>query len=185
MTTPIPDREPDIFYAGDTLKFRIAEGDYPAPTWSLEYSLVRDGEQITFSSTNDEGSHLVNVAATTTADWGVGMYNWIAQAVKGAEKYTLRRGQIDIRSDFAAAGAGLDARTHVKKVLDALEATILGKASKDQLSYTINSRSISRMSADEVTTWHSHYTALYRDELDAERISRGQKSKSKIRVRFN
>lgn len=80
---------------------------------------------------------------------------------------------------------GNDEQSHVKKVLDALEAVIEGKASKDQLSYSIQGRSLSRMSWTEILMVYDKYKALYFREKQAARIKKGLKTGSNIQVRFN
>ena len=146
--------------------------------------MVKDGTQIQFSGTADNGDHLINVDEATTASYATGTYNYIGRVTDGVDVFRARRGQIEIRADFAAASSGSDARTHVKKVLDALEAMIEGKATKDQLSYSIQGRSLSRLSPADVIQFHNHYKSLYQAELAAERVSRDVGSRNKVLVRF-
>lgn len=183
MTTPsIPTKEPERFYAGDTLKFKINLPDYPPATWTITYSLVSAAVLIQFSGSAYEGVHLVNVDEVTTAGYTPGTYNYIARVTNGTDVFTVRRGQMKILADFS--DAAVDGRSHVKKTLDALELTIEGKASKDQLNYAINGRSLSRMSPSELIDWHTHYLALYQQEIADERVSRGQATGNKIKARF-
>jgi hypothetical protein len=69
-------------------------------------------------------------------------------------------------------------------VLDALEAVIEGKATSDQLSYSIAGRSISKMSPAEILQWRDLYKTEYQREMDAEKISQGIESPRRIGVRF-
>lgn len=184
MAVPIPYREPEFFYAGETLKFKLNLSDYDPSSWTITYSLVKDGTQIQFSGTADNGDHLINVDEATTASYATGTYNYVGRVTDGVDVFQARRGQIEIRADFAAASSGSDARTHVKKVLDALEAMIEGKATKDQLSYSIQGRSLSRLSPADVIQFHNHYKSLYQAELAAERVSRDVGSRNKVLVRF-
>ena len=80
MAYDIPTDIPTLFTAGDTLKFTKELADYlPADGWTLTYSLVKSSAQIQFSaSDNGDGTHLVNVATTTTDDWTAGDYRWQA-----------------------------------------------------------------------------------------------------------
>jgi len=178
--------EPSVFVAGDTLKFkRYFAGYPPADGWVLSYALVMDSYRIGFSgSDNGDGYHLINVSASNTKDWKTGQYRWQAYVSKGSERYSVASGEMEIQPDFASRTDGYDARSHVKQVLDALEAVILKKASKDQLRYSIAGMTLEKMSPGDLIRWHNHYTRLYRQELEAERIAQGLSPARKIQVRF-
>lgn len=187
MAPTIPTKEPATFTAGDTLKFKRYHAEYPpADGWTLSYALVADGAQITFSgSDNGDGYHLINVSAATTAGWASGYYRWQAYVTHtSGERHQMGAGEMELKPDFASQGAGYDGRTHVKKTLDALEATLEGKASRDQQSYTINGRSLERMAPGELLKWHSHYKRLYRQERQAADLANGVGGGSTIQVRF-
>ena len=77
-----------------------------------------------------------------------------------------------------------DPRTHARKVLDALEALIEGKASKDQQSYSIAGRSISRLSPGELLEWRDRYRVEVAAEARAEKIKNGGMHAGIIKVRF-
>lgn len=134
MATPeIPTVEPSVFVAGDTLKFTREHSDYlPADGWVLSYAMVNASAQIAITgSDNGDGTHLINVAAATTASWSVGVYRWQAYVTKSAtsERYRVGIGEIEIRTNFAAQTSGYDARSTWVQTLDALEAAMLTLAS--------------------------------------------------------
>ena len=186
MAFTVPTKTPEKIIIGDTLTFTLSFPDFlPADGWALSFALVTDGNQETFSSSdNGDGTHLINVAGTVTANYTAGEYRYRVRATKGTDVHTVETGRTEIAADYAAADTGLDDREHVKKVLDALEATILGKASKDQASYSIANRSISRMSPTELIEWRNTYRAEYNVMLEADKAAKGQATGRKIRVRF-
>ena len=181
----IPTVEPSEIIAGDTLKFQKSLSDYSSSTWTLTYYLLKSGTQITFSASASGTDHLVNVSNTTTAGWAAGIYKWESYISKTGERYKISSGTIEIKPNLAAQTTGYDARSHVKKVLDAIEAVIEGRASRTDLSYTINDRTIQHMGPEELIKWHSHYKKLYMQELQAEKIKQGLTPDSKVLVRFN
>lgn len=184
MTFTVPSVEPDRLVAGVTWKWTLDSGFDPA-TWTLSYALVRTAEQITFSaSDNGDGTHLVNVAAATTAGYGAGLYRWQSFVSDGSDRHKLSAGEIEVVTDYAGESSGFDGRSHVKTVLDALEATIAGKATSDQLSVSIGDASLSRMSPAELIEWHSAYQQFYRQEQDAAKAARGFGGQGFVRVRF-
>jgi len=180
----IPSTEPSEIVAGDTLKFKKSLSDYPATIWTLTYYLLKSGTQITFSGTADGTDHLINIANTVTALYTAGIYKWEAYISKTGERYKIAEGTITIKTNLAAQTAGYDARSHVKKVLDSIEAAVEGRATRTDLAYTINGRSISHMAPAELIKWHSHYKILYQQELNAEKIKQGLATGRKILTRF-
>ena len=53
--------------------------DYPASKWTLTYYLRKDGAAATsFSATADGDTHLVTIAAATTAGYAAGVYDFIS-----------------------------------------------------------------------------------------------------------
>ena len=70
MAITIPETEPLEFYAGETVKFKRTDlFDYPAPTWTLYYTLQKTGTRIQFNSSQDGSttSHLISRTPATTA----------------------------------------------------------------------------------------------------------------------
>jgi len=184
--TNIPTVEPAEFTVGDTLKFtKAVAGHLPADGWALTYALVMNQKHIALtSSDNGDGTYLVNVAAATTADWPAGEYKWQAYVTKATDRFLAGFGVIKLLPDYATQTDGLDDRSIIKQTLDALEATIKGKASKDQLSYSIAGRSLQAMTPEDLIKWHSHYKTLYRQEIEAMRVANGLESGRIIRTRF-
>jgi hypothetical protein len=181
---PVPTTEPESLTAGDTLTFKVSEADYPASDgWTLEYVLQNGTAIQSFSSTASGDDHLVTVAATATAGWAPGDYTWTARATKAAEKYSIRRGRITVTADLTSAA---DQRSHAEKVLDALEAMLEGKATKDQQGYSIAGRSISRMTPTEIREWRDDYSKKVAAQRRKEARERGEtKPSTFVRTRFH
>lgn len=185
MTATIPLTEPTELVAGDTAKWRVYEQDYLPGTWTISYSFVSSLGRIQITgSNNGDNTHLITATAATTADWSPGSYYYQVYATSGSERYCLREGYIEIKANFATHSAGLDARSHTKKVLDALEAMIEGKASKDQAGYSIAGRSLQRMSPSELIDWLEHYKAKWQREQAKLDGSRDLASGRKVKARF-
>lgn len=184
MALTVPTREPESVRVGDTLKFTKSLPDFDPAADTLNYSFVNASNIYTVTATdNGDGNFLINVLPATTAAWAAGSYRWAAQVTTaGGEKHTVESGTINILPDLMSAA--VDDRSHVKKVLDALEAVIENKATKDQLSYSIGGRSISLMSTSDILLFRDRYKAEYQAEQRAERIKRGLGHGGKIKVRF-
>ncbi len=184
MAPGIPTREPAEFTAGDTVKWTVSFGDFPADDgWTLEYTF-RGPEVHDVSATADGAAHAIVIATTVSSKFAPGHYWWDAYATKGAERFRARSGELDVLRDLKAVDDVYDDRTHVKTVLDALEAVFERKATQDQSSYSIEGRSLSRMAPDELIRWISLYRSLYRQEQNAARIKQGLSTKNIVRTRF-
>lgn len=178
--------EPTEIIAGDTVSWDISDGDYPAPTWVLTYSLLKkdcDKIEITASDKGDL-SHSVSELAATTADWEPGEYHWQRHFTKGVVRETTASGWITVKPDYATST--VDPRSSVKRTLDALVAVRENKATSDQLSMSIQGRSLSRMSWEEINDAIDHFQRISDAEVAAEKADRGVADKSaRIKVTFD
>jgi len=186
MAAQIPTREPEIIVAGDTVKWNREDltADYPASAgWSLSYELRSTAAAITIAATASGDIFQVVVSAATSAVYAAGIYAWAAFVAKGAERFRVRAGQLEVKPNLAAAGAA-DRRTHVKKVLDAIEAVLEARATRDQQEVSIEGRMLRYMPLPELLVFRSAYQAEYQRELAAERIAQGLSGRTRILTRF-
>ncbi len=183
---------PSTLRAGDTIEWNESISDYPATDgWTLAFLLYAYGKTpITITASADGADYTISIPASTTRSWVAGTYSYQAYVydMSGTtsivEKYTVYDGSVIILPDLTQSLSTTDNRSHVKKVLDALEAVIEGKATSDALSYSIGGRSISKMTPEELIKWRSFYLTEYQRELDGEAIRRGEDSPRRIGVRF-
>ena len=172
---------PATLTAGDSVSWLRTESDYPADVWTLTYSLIKTDTQIQIVASASGTDHLVEVAATTTADYTAGAYDWQAHVTDGTERYLLDSGIVTVVTDYAGEGTGFDARSHSKIVLDALEAAIEGRATKTQLSQKVGEVQVTHMSLSDLIKARDVYSAKYRKEL----VTAGKaKSHHIIKARF-
>ena len=182
--TDIPTNEPSEITAGDTIAWKKQLSDYPASDeWEVQYTLINSSGKIAITSVASGDDHLVNISAAISAEYDPGIYSWQARAVLDDETYLVDEGTITIKPNYAALDS-YDSRTHVKKVLDAIEACIEGTASKDQEEYTIGTRSLKRRSMGELLTLREKYRGYWNQEQNAEKLKNGLGRKNKILVRF-
>jgi len=188
-TTP-PESEPLKFYSGATVKWKRTDlSDFPASTWTLHYTFVKDGTRIQVTSAQDgtTENHLVNIPPATTAAYAVGVYHWVVEARDGTDVYVVDSGICEILKDFAEQSSGYDNRSVAKKMVDAYEslfANQIDNSTLEQLSYSIAGRSISKLGADQTRVEYHRWKQLYKQELDEERINNGLGTRKKILTRF-
>lgn len=185
MATTVDLRVFSEFRAGDSLSWSESWSDYPADQgWVLTYRLVGSAGTISFTSTNDNGAHLLSVTSSTTSSWSPGFYDWTETVEQGSERITLDEGSIQILAN-PATETGTDKRSHARKVLDAIRAVLEGRASKDQESYSINGRTLNRTPVRDLTELERIYAARVTQEERRNKAKHDLGSTSQtIRVRF-
>lgn len=158
---------PDSFTAGTTLAIAVALTAYPPPGWSLVL-LLRGPEQRDLASTPDDTLHAFSVTAADTASWSAGAYWYSLRATDGTEVHEIETGTLTVTPDLAAVAADYDGRSHAEKVLEAIEAVIEGRASKDQDSYRINNRELRRTPISQLLKLRD----VYRQEVRRARAAK-------------
>lgn len=187
MTASIPTTEPTELRAGDTWRWTRSLANYPASSgWTLKYRYknATGGFEIVASASGADFS--VSIAAATTAAYTAGTYAWTAWVEGGSsEKYTVDGGVCTVKADYRAAAAStpLDDRTHARKVLDAIESVIEGRASKDQERYMIAGRELWRTPIPILLKLRQTYRAEVKAQLQAERLQNGTGIGGRIQFR--
>jgi len=167
---------------GDTVTWDESLTDYPASaSWVLSYSFTSAADNFASGHAAVVDDHRITI---TTTDLEVGRYDYAKKVTDGASVFTLERGVIHIDPDLSADQSGVDRREYARIALDNIEAVLAGKASRDQSSYSLNGRALSRYSPSELNEWRAQLRAEVRD-LDAKaRIAGGGKSHANVRMRF-
>lgn len=188
-STNYPDREPEELVIGDRWAWKRSDlaGDYPTDSYALSY--VADlqsstASQISITATETGGVYLIEVASATTAAMTAGTYNWQALITRSSDsaRVTVAKGTWRVIPNLSVSTA--DPRSHVKKVLDAIEAVLETRATQDQMAYSIQGRSLSKTSIPDLLVLRSTYQCEYQRELAAERISRGLPARNRLLTRL-
>lgn len=171
---------PQEITAGVTLEFRLTLTAFMPPDHTLTWHLRGPGAH-DIEATHDGDQHVFSVPASETAAWDPGRYWYALRAAKGDEVHEVADGQVSVLVDLTQAEAGFDNKTHVEKVLAAIEAVIEGRAAIDQQMYMINNRQLQRTSIDQLL----RLRRKYRNELGRIRMAeRGQGLGRLVKVRF-
>lgn len=184
MTATIPTIEPESVTAGDLIQWTRSYSDYPASSWQLTYALVNSSDKITITGGADGDTHSVSVASGTSATWPAGTYRWQAYLTNGSSRVTVGTGSMVVKPNLAAS-AVLDTRSQARRILDAITATIEGRASMDQQSYSIEGRQLSRTPIADLILLQEKFSRIVKAEENQERIAQGKKTRNKLYVRFN
>ena len=186
MAYTVPTTEPDEFFEGDTVTWTKDLSDYPASVWTLKYNFVSDdasAKNETTTAAADGDTHVITISKAESGAYTAGDYKWFSYVEDAGEtvRYSVATGSVTVHPDQTS---DTDARSHAKKVLDAINANIEGIASKEQQSYSIAGRSLSRYTPAELYEFKQQYESLYNKELQDEQIANGGGSGRTVKVRF-
>ena len=185
MAYTIPSIEPVSARAGDTWTWTKTLSDFPATTWTLTYTLFNSAGKISITADADGSDYSVDVAPATTANYTEGRYSWVARVTDGTDMHQVGAGQIDILQDLSKV-ATYDNRTFNRKMLDALDALMLGQATAEQIhviSVSHNARTLQK-DPEKLMKLRQQFAAAVRAEEDALRVARGEKSNKFMQVSF-
>lgn len=172
---------PDQFSAGDTWRWTKSFADYAAPTWTITYYFENDKKAFSIAGVGTGTSHAFSIAAATTAGYLPGRYRWFAKATDGTIVETIdgENGWIEILPNIAGTGQR-DHRSFARRALDAVEATIEGKATTAQQSFSIASRTVSSYTLAELWQLKKDLEAQVRAEESGSKAGLGRR----IKIRF-
>ena len=180
-------KEPLQITAGDSVSWERSFDGYPASDgWTASCWLTNESNNHKIGSVPDGDGFKFTATSVATAAFAPGRYRYQIKVTKreGLENtvVTIESGKtIDILPDFSSGP--LDGRTQAEVALDAVRATIAKKATKDQLSITVEGRTIQRMSFEDLIKAEKHLSTQVAREA---RAARGQSAGGirKIRTRF-
>lgn len=179
--------EPSTVVQGNTWQWSRDFPDYPAGgSYTLAYYFKSPDSAFSISGveiTANGSAFVATKAATDTASIRPGSYFWQAYATSGAARYLAGEGWMSVTPDLATAG-GYDARAHAQKVLDAVEATLEGRASLDQLAISIGGRSLSRTPIGDLLALRDHYRREVQALKSAAALENELGNRRRLFVRF-
>ncbi|MEN6410768.1 MAG: hypothetical protein ABFD44_13790 [Anaerolineaceae bacterium] len=174
MSIAIPTTEPAVITAGDTIQWQISNADYPADSgWTLKYALVSSLGVIAITSAAAGSDHLVTISATTSGTYKAGDYRFQKYVEKGStlevERITLDSGTISIVAALSALTVATDTRSQNRRILDAINLAIEGRASRTDLEYELSTggstRKIKSLTVDQLLLARDRYTlAVWREQ---------------------
>jgi len=184
----IPTKEPASVTAGDTLVWIKSLVDYAASAgWTLKYRLINTTAKIDIIAAAAGADHSVTVTAATSAAYVAGWYDWQAFVEKGAERYTIGSGRMQILPNLAGvAAAGFDDRSQARKVLELLmaayESAVTSRAFVQE--YQISGRQMKFSNKADWLLEINFWQAQVAQEERAARINAGLGAGNKLLVRF-
>lgn len=152
---------PRKFTAGDTISWVEEWSEYPASLFSLTLTLISQTGKISVSAMAADDGHSFTL---DTASLSAGRHDYQLVATGNGFRSTIDRGYVDVLPDLAAADT-YDGRSHVKKMLDALEAALEGRADKTQLVQKFDGTEVQYMDHDQLVSLRDKYKEKHFAEL--------------------
>ncbi|RIL03132.1 MAG: hypothetical protein DCC71_15485 [Proteobacteria bacterium] len=182
---PELEREPTCLIAGDSVAWRRELADYPATGgWAVAYAL-RGPDSLDLAATADGDAHVVELTAAASGALAAGRYLVAGFATLGAERATFYQGELELSPNPASLAAGHDPRTHARRVLEAIEAVLEQRATRDQASFTLNGRALERWPIADLLAFRDRYRREVAGEEAAARLAAGLGNPRRtIRTRF-
>lgn len=180
--------EPGKIAAGDSLNWTRHLSPYKAADgWVLHYALFNALAAYTITAAADGDSHLVDVAGSVTDTWAPGRYDWTAYVTRESDnaRRQLFTGTLVVAPNLAS-GQPYDGRSHARRMLDAIEAVIEKRASKQELDLVRGSFGgfDAERSPEKLIVWRDKYAREVADEEATAALARGESLPRNIKVRF-
>lgn len=166
-----------ILYSGDTILWEETIDDYPVSTHTIKYLLQQSDEAPTETTHAISGlNHKFTLAVPSTG----GKYKFQKKAIliSDSSQITIDTGYVDIEATLAE---GTNNKTYNQQVLDALRASLLGRATREQSKLEISGRAIEYLTLQELNDQIENYEAKVEAE---ERTLNGLSAVPAIRLQF-
>lgn len=168
---------------GDTVTWDETLSQYPADeSWVLDYNFTSHFAQFSSSHAAVGADHRITI---DTTELEPGEYDYTKKVDDTSEVFTLEAGILTVLPDLSADTAGVDRRSYAEIALENIEAILKGKATKDQTSYSLNGRALSRYSPDELNEWRGTLRTEVADERRELRREQGGRPHTNVRSRFS
>ena len=190
LFTDIPKKEPIQIFKGETVVWKRTDigVDYDPSSHSMvwEASLETNGSTRFSATVTESGTeYTFTLDNSNTAGYTAGDYFWVLKVLQTSDSETLviDSGKITVKDNFFATTG--DTRSHPKVMLDKIESILEGRADADVSSYSIQGRSLSKISIAELLQWRDYYKAEYQKEVARFRTGNNEGSGRVVKVQFN
>lgn len=182
--------EPYEVVVGDFIQWKRSDlaATYDPADYTLTYVARITGGGSTeiqvSNSTSVTDTFLMTVSSADSVDFVAGTYHWQAEILRKSddERIVVDRGEFEALVDLDINGT--DPRSHADIMLAKIESLLEGRADSDVANYSIQGRSLSKMTFAELIEARN----FYREEVAAHKrkndIKLGRATPQTIQVRF-
>ncbi|EKN01113.1 MULTISPECIES: hypothetical protein [unclassified Acidocella] len=143
--------------AGTTVSDVVLLRDYPSSAWALSVAL-RGPQPIDIAGTpQPDNSWLISETSEATAAWVAGRYWFSVRVTNGGTVVEVGNGEMQILPNLQAIEATYDGRSEAEIALDAIDAILAKRATRDQERYRINNRELVRTPIKDLIALRAYY----------------------------
>ena len=182
-------QSPETIVIGDYLLWKRTDlvSDYPLATHSMEYVArltAGAATEIKVAAQELNGTYVFEVSSATSATYVAGFYHWQLEVTETASgnRVVIELGTFTAVEDLDVNGA--DPRSHAEIMITKIESLLQGKGDADVSSYSIQGRSLTKLSYQELIQARDYFRKEYAKELQKERAKQGDHTGATIFVRF-
>tara|TARA_B100000427_G_scaffold314290_1_gene307312 strand:- start:435 stop:1019 length:585 start_codon:yes stop_codon:yes gene_type:complete len=189
LFTSIPEKEPVTIYKGETVVWNRKDlTDYPVGSYAMSWTARLEsngGTAFSATVTEVEDYYKFTLDNSATGGYTTGDYFWVLKVTQSSdsEELIIDSGKITVKDNYF--GSTGDTRSHAKIMLDKIESILEGRADADVSSYSIQGRSLSKISINELLQWRDYYKAEYQKEIAKFRRDNKEGTGRVIKVQFN
>lgn len=185
-----PEGEPETVVVGDFIQWKRSDlvQDYPVATHSATYVARITGggaNEIQITATESNPSYyLFTATSATSSSFVPGLYHWQLEVTETASgnRIVVGTGMFRALPDLDVNNS--DPRSHAEIMLDKIQTILEGRADSDVSSYSIQGRSLAKMSISDLLEWRNYYRREVMKEKRDSDIQNGRKTSSTVKVRF-
>ena len=189
LFTDIPEKEPVTIYKGETIVWNRKDlTDYPVGSYAMSWTARLEsngGTAFSATVTEVDDYYKFTLDNSDTGGYTTGDYFWVLKVTQSSdsEELIIDSGKITVKDNYF--GSTGDTRSHAKIMLDKIESILEGRADADVSSYSIQGRSLSKISINELLQWRDYYKAEYQKEIAKFRRDNKEGTGRVIKVQFN
>jgi len=173
---------PCSFESGNTVIFTEQFADYSPADWAATIYLSLNGVPVNNTTATESGvTYTFTIAATTTAAFQPGTYDYVIRVAGGGEVATAKTGQINVLQNLAVAATPSTAQA----MLTAIDATITALLGSGNQSVSFNGQSYTKRNITELRQMRLDLQAEVIKEQRAAAAARGRDVSGSRNVRFN
>ena len=185
-----PSTEPDEFVVGDFVQWKRSDlhSDYPNDSYTATYiSRAAHGggdHEFQVTGTASGTDFLFSIPSATSANFDAGHHHWHLEIVRDSDssRIVIDQGHWDVTTDIDVNNT--EPRSHAEIMVDKIQSLLENRAGADVANYSINGRSLVKLSIDDLLRWRDYYRGEVTREKNKERRKRGKASAEQVKVRF-
>ena len=185
-----PKQEPVTIKVGDRVVWRKSDlaSTYSSSLYTASYtsrSTVKDGThefKVTGAADGKDYVFVINSATTATFEPGHHHYQLEIKRNSDNERVVINSGSWDVITDL---DNDFDPRSHAQIMVEKIEGILSGRADADIQSYSIQGRSLTKLSPDELIKWRDYYRAELVMKHRKDAIKNNRATSATIKFRFS